>query len=143
MGNTYRVSDGAFLFNDGEFNFWAVFKVLDRSRKPMPVKFLGIVRVKRMSTAREAIAKRFPGMDYMNLVAWKSQVNKWRIKYPHKTLYKAPYPLNRAMCKKCGDAVESVHRHHFSQCSCGAIAVDGGYDYNRRSGELKDIEEMP
>lgn len=141
MGNTYDLMDGLFLFNDGPFLFWAVFKVLDRSKKPILVKYLGTVRTNR--PYQDAIAKRFPGMDYEVRVAWKSQVNKWRVNYPHKTLYKAPYPLNRAMCKKCGDAVESVNRHHFSRCACGAIAVDGGYDYFKRVGEMKDIEEMP
>ena len=38
---------------------------------------------------------------------------------------------NRARCRKCGDVVESLHRHDFVACSCGAIFVDGGQDYHR------------
>ena len=39
---------------------------------------------------------------------------------------------NAARCKKCGDLLESVHRHDYKECSCGAIMVDGGLDYIRR-----------
>lgn len=141
MGNSYHFLDGSFQFNDGAFLFWAVFKVLDRSKTPMPARYLGSVRCK--GPVKEAIEKRFPGMDFEVRVAWKSQVNKWRKRYPHKTLYKAPYPLNRAMCKKCGEVVESMHRHDYVACSCGAMAVDGGYDYMARTGYMKMIEEMP
>ena len=49
---------------------------------------------------------------------------------------------NRARCKKCNDTIESVHRHHFVSCRCGAIAVDGGRDYLRRLGEFADLEEL-
>lgn len=33
----------------------------------------------------------------------------------------------------CGDEIESVGRHDYVTCSCGACAVDGGHDYLRRS----------
>lgn len=49
---------------------------------------------------------------------------------------------NRARCKRCGDTIESTHRHDFVGCSCGAIAVDGGYDYLRRVGDLSQFEEL-
>lgn len=39
---------------------------------------------------------------------------------------------NKAMCKNCGDVVESKHRHDFVTCSCGWLSVDGGHDYTRR-----------
>lgn len=39
---------------------------------------------------------------------------------------------NSAKCLGCGDELESVHRHDFKFCSCGALAVDGGKDYIRR-----------
>ncbi len=51
--------------------------------------------------------------------------------------------INAAMCRKCGDLVASTHRHHFAECGCGSIAVDGGSDYNRRVGDLGDIGEVP
>jgi len=41
---------------------------------------------------------------------------------------------NSVKCLKCGDGIESVHRHDFKYCSCGNIAVDGGKDYLRRLG---------
>lgn len=42
---------------------------------------------------------------------------------------------NSAQCKACGSHIESTHRHHYVSCTCGSIAVDGGYDYIRRVGE--------
>lgn len=39
---------------------------------------------------------------------------------------------NRARCDSCGETIESLHRHDFRPCSCGAIAVDGGLAYARR-----------
>ncbi len=39
---------------------------------------------------------------------------------------------NAVKCLKCGDIIESVHRHDFVTCSCGNVSVDGGKDYLRR-----------
>lgn len=49
---------------------------------------------------------------------------------------------NRAKCRKCGDVIESMHRHDFKSCVCGAIFVDGGKAYIRRGGEPENIEAM-
>lgn len=38
---------------------------------------------------------------------------------------------NRVRCNKCGDVIESKSRHDFVSCSCGAIGLDGGHDYQR------------
>tara|TARA_R110002167_G_scaffold54093_3_gene154407 strand:+ start:3994 stop:4329 length:336 start_codon:yes stop_codon:yes gene_type:complete len=43
---------------------------------------------------------------------------------------------NAVECKKCGEVVESRHRHDFLYCHCGAISVDGGTDYLRRGGDV-------
>ena len=48
---------------------------------------------------------------------------------------------NSARCRKCGDEIESFHRHDMRWCSCGAIAVDGGRAYMRRAGEPEDFED--
>lgn len=45
---------------------------------------------------------------------------------------------NSAKCLKCGDEIESTHRHDFVSCRCGNIAVDGGKAYLRRVGGLTD-----
>ena len=47
---------------------------------------------------------------------------------------------NAIRCKKCGDVIESKTVHDFKFCSCGACAVDGGYDYLRRCGNREDWE---
>ena len=50
---------------------------------------------------------------------------------------------NRARCKKCGDIIESKHRHDHVACSCGEIAVDGGLAYLRRTfNRPENLEEM-
>lgn len=49
---------------------------------------------------------------------------------------------NSARCNKCGDVIESKHRHDFVSCKCGAIAVDGGYNYIRRIGNPEDYQDL-
>jgi len=49
---------------------------------------------------------------------------------------------NAAQCRKCGDVIESRHRHDFVRCSCGAIFVDGGRDYARAGGEPADFIDL-
>jgi len=39
---------------------------------------------------------------------------------------------NRVQCSSCLEFIESLHRHDFKMCSCGAVAVDGGKDYLKR-----------
>lgn len=45
---------------------------------------------------------------------------------------------NAARCRKCGDEIESTHRHDFRACSCRAIFVDGGLDYLRSGADNFD-----
>lgn len=47
----------------------------------------------------------------------------------------------RARCRSCGDVIESVRRHDWVQCACGAIFVDGGFAYDRR-GDTGDNHEV-
>ena len=50
---------------------------------------------------------------------------------------------NRARCKKCGDIIESTDRHDIKSCRCGAIIVDGGYDYIRRGFDKREnLEDL-
>ena len=52
---------------------------------------------------------------------------------------------NRAQCNKCHEIIESKHVHDFVSCKCGAISVDGGRDYLKRSAknwdDLIDLSE--
>lgn len=55
--------------------------------------------------------------------------------------------VNKARCKLCGEVLVSAHRHDFRTCHCGAVSVDGGRDYIKRSwrgaGPPEDfIEEL-
>lgn len=47
---------------------------------------------------------------------------------------------NLAECRKCGEVIESKHRHDFVTCKCGAISVDGGRAYLKRSA--KDLDDL-
>ncbi len=50
---------------------------------------------------------------------------------------------NRARCKKCFTVIESVHRHQFISCPCGAIFVDGGRSYKRVGyNQAEDFEDL-
>ena len=49
---------------------------------------------------------------------------------------------NKVRCKKCGEIIESKNRHDFITCKCGAVSVDGGHDYLKRSGNYDDWEEL-
>ena len=49
---------------------------------------------------------------------------------------------NTAKCRKCGDIISSLDRHHLQYCSCQSIFVDGGSHYARRGGQPEDIIEM-
>ncbi len=50
--------------------------------------------------------------------------------------------VNKIRCLKCGDEIESTHRHDFKFCKCGSVAVDGGKDYLRRVGNPEDFQEL-
>lgn len=45
-------------------------------------------------------------------------------------------------CKKCGDEIYSEYRHAFVWCNCHAVAVDGGNDYLKITGNEKDYETI-
>ena len=49
---------------------------------------------------------------------------------------------NAARCLKCGDVIESKHRHDFVWCKCGEIFVDGGLDYVRCGGDPSSFESL-
>ena len=50
---------------------------------------------------------------------------------------------NKIRCRKCGDVIESMSTHDFKTCSCGAVSVDGGHEYLKRSavspGDIDDL----
>jgi hypothetical protein len=39
--------------------------------------------------------------------------------------------VNCIVCPKCKDIIYSRASHDFHYCSCGEVAVDGGFDYLR------------
>ena len=64
--------------------------------------------------------------DYVTRTATKEQRKKFSI---------GDIFINGAVCKKCGDFIESVNVHDYNCCSCGAVCVDGGSWYIKRMGE--------
>ena len=41
-------------------------------------------------------------------------------------------------CNICGDELFSMHRHDFRWCKCGLVAVDGGNDYFKITGNQEN-----
>lgn len=59
------------------------------------------------------------------------------------TYKKVKVITNKCQCRKCGDIIQSFHRHDFVRCSCGAIFTDGGTDYIRQGAiDICDIIDM-
>lgn len=52
-------------------------------------------------------------------------------------------PRNRVKCRKCGTVLWSKFRHDFTRCRCKAIAIDGGYDYRKVCGNMRDVIPIP
>lgn len=56
---------------------------------------------------------------------------------------------NSVKCNLCGEIIVSKDIHDFKSCKCGAVSVDGGNDYLRRTyrnspddyTELSEYEE--
>ena len=49
---------------------------------------------------------------------------------------------NQVECLICGDKPYSANRHDYKSCKCGNVAVDGGMDYFRRTGDGLNIRDM-
>ena len=49
---------------------------------------------------------------------------------------------NAAKCRLCGDVIESKRVHGRVECGCGAIAIEGGKQRLRRTGDMLAIEEL-
>lgn len=50
---------------------------------------------------------------------------------------------NKIKCRTCGDVIESFFTHDLKRCKCGAVEIDGGKEYLRRSAKnLDDIIEL-
>ncbi len=50
---------------------------------------------------------------------------------------------NRVKCNKCGDIIESESVYNFVTCKCGAVSIDGGHEYLKRSAKSpKDFHDL-
>lgn len=49
--------------------------------------------------------------------------------------------VNAASCNQCKELKVSLTVHDYRPCSCGKMAVDGGRDYLKRSGNREDYTE--
>ena len=52
-------------------------------------------------------------------------------------------------CPACGDVIYSNSQHDFEECLCGALYIDGGYEYTRvgwdgdtRPGAIERVSRM-
>lgn len=64
----------------------------------------------------------------MAVFEWYSEMNK--------------LTSNKAQCPKCNEIIESKHVHDFKWCKCRNLAVDGGLDYTRRIGDVRNYIEL-
>lgn len=51
--------------------------------------------------------------------------------------------VNALKCPICEDTVYSRATHDFRNCSCGSIAVDGGFDYMKICWDDNKIKKRP
>jgi hypothetical protein len=45
-------------------------------------------------------------------------------------------------CMACGDVIYSRARHDYRSCTCGKIAIDGGFEYTRVIGTEWDSTQL-
>lgn len=50
--------------------------------------------------------------------------------------------MNAAVCKLCGDLIQSTSVHEFRTCRCKCISVDGGEEYRKRCGAMCMVYEV-
>lgn len=50
--------------------------------------------------------------------------------------------VRAVQCLQCGDIIYSCAVHDFHSCSCGAVFIDGGFEYCRIGGALDKIEHV-
>lgn len=79
--------------------------------------------------------KAFPITDYHDFLGPDS--TKERCEYFNTGVYY----INAAECGTCGYYVRSRNKHDMVSCKCGALAVDGGSHYLKRSGNLENYIE--
>lgn len=44
--------------------------------------------------------------------------------------------VSTIQCPSCNDVIFSRSRHDYRPCSCGSVAIDGGFDYVRISSKV-------
>jgi len=81
-------------------------------------------------------------VEYLRKLSKKYYDNEELTIEERKLVYAGNYRINRVKCLHCNDIITSIHRHDFKYCKCGKIAVDGGSWYLKRSGDLKNYEDM-
>lgn len=48
--------------------------------------------------------------------------------------------INKVRCKKCDDIIESKFTHDMVSCKCKSIAVDGGHEYQKLTGDIENFD---
>lgn len=47
---------------------------------------------------------------------------------------------NIMRCKKCDDVIESRFTHEMVTCKCKSVAIDGGKEYQKMTGDRENID---
>jgi ribosomal protein S27AE len=50
--------------------------------------------------------------------------------------------VSAIQCPRCGDIIYSRAHHDMRWCGCGAVAIDGGFDYMKVSAETELAEQV-
>ncbi len=50
--------------------------------------------------------------------------------------------FNKAQCRLCGSIIVSKKEDELVNCSCGTIAISGGYEFLKRFGDLNNLIEI-
>lgn len=116
-------------FND---IWWMARRYADGRRTYAPATYNEAID--RVSPWRDTVVDPICGSAYAD----DGDLGKWSKE--HRAFIKQQ--RNIAKCRKCGDIIESKSRHDFVRCKCGAIFLDGGFDYVRRGGDPLDFVEV-
>lgn len=84
----YKFEDGPFVFEDGKFYFWTIYRMPPAESDPEALKRLGTVRVRVGRFPGDAVDKKFGayGYTYHIFVSNLESIARWLLKYPNKRL---------------------------------------------------------
>lgn len=149
--NLYAIDSKAFADlthkHSGEHFFFGIYLDLDwQEREQRLFKRDGVTN----APAEEHLSERYISLLQNKAVVDITNMSKKQVQEVVGYIIQAVTSLagytilnNSVRCKKCDSIIYSRYTHDFHSCDCGAISIDGGFEYCRAVGDLKDIERYP